>query len=194
LSLLPLVFGGPLILTPALIAFLEMIIDPACSVVFEAEKEEDNVMLRPPRDPQSTLLNRSLVATSLSLGALAFLAVGTVFVIARGLGGSESDLRTLALVSLVTTNIALIFAHRSFDTSARAVFGRPNRWLWFGVAGVAASLIVVLATPVLREVFRLAPLHADDIALSFTAAAVFVVTAWGLRHLALSSQGKRRQV
>ena len=147
LSLLPLVFGGPLILTPALIAFLEMIIDPACSVVFEAEREESDVMKRPPRDPQSTLLSRSLVISSLALGTLAFLAVAVVFLVARELGGSENDLRTLVLVSLVTTNIALIFAHRTFDPSAGAVFGRPNRWLWFGVFGVAAILAVVLAVP-----------------------------------------------
>ena len=56
LALLPLLFGLPLMLTPIHIAFLEMVIDPACSVVLEAEEEEDDVMRRPPRDPASPLL------------------------------------------------------------------------------------------------------------------------------------------
>ena len=56
LALLPLTLGLPLILTPVHIAFIEMVIDPACSVVLEAEQEEDDVMQRPPRDAQSRLL------------------------------------------------------------------------------------------------------------------------------------------
>lgn len=50
LALFPILFNLPLILLPAHIAFLELIIDPACSVVFEAEKEEKNIMQRPPRN------------------------------------------------------------------------------------------------------------------------------------------------
>src|SRR5262249_43555159 len=55
LSVLPLLLGWPLILAPVHIAFLEMAIDPMCSIVFEAEPEEGDVMARPPRDPRSPL-------------------------------------------------------------------------------------------------------------------------------------------
>ena len=139
LALLPLVFGGPMILTPVLIAFLEMIIDPACSVLFEAEPAERDVMKRPPRAPSERLLNRSLVISSLALGALALLAVGLVFVIADGRGGSDADLRTLVFVSLVTTNIGLIFAHRSPASALNDVVDRPNPWLWSGIAAVCCN-------------------------------------------------------
>jgi Ca2+-transporting ATPase len=70
LALLPIVLGWPLLLTPILIAFLELIIDPACSVVLEAEAEEKNIMTRPPRDPRATLLSRSLVIWGAIQGAL----------------------------------------------------------------------------------------------------------------------------
>ncbi|MBP6012130.1 MAG: cation-translocating P-type ATPase [Alphaproteobacteria bacterium] len=183
LALLPLGLGGPLILTPALIALLEMIIDPACSVAFEAEAEESNVMKRPPRNPQSRLLDRRLLISGLALGAAALITVAAVFLIGKARGGSLEDLRTLVLVSLVTTNVGLIFAHRSFDGSLTQAFGRPNRWLWTGIAGIAAVLAVLEATPAMRDAFGLAPMHADDLILSVAAAVAFLAATWMLRTL-----------
>ncbi len=58
LALLPLLFGLPIVLGPIHIAFLEMVIDPVCSLVFEAETEEDDVMRRPPRSPDQPLFSR----------------------------------------------------------------------------------------------------------------------------------------
>ncbi|HEY4968518.1 MAG TPA: HAD-IC family P-type ATPase, partial [Steroidobacteraceae bacterium] len=73
LALLPLLLGLPLMLTPIHIAFLEMIIDPACSMVFEAEGEEANVMRRPPRDPKSPLLLPRRIVWALLQGLIALL-------------------------------------------------------------------------------------------------------------------------
>ena len=85
LALVPLLFGLPLIFWPIHIAFLEMVIDPACSIVFEAEGEEADVMRRPPRGPDERLLNAAFVAWSLAQGvvALAFVAVLFVLALAR---------------------------------------------------------------------------------------------------------------
>ena len=58
LALLPLLFGLPILFGPIHIAFLEMVIDPVCSLVFEAETEEDDVMRRPPRAPDEPLFSR----------------------------------------------------------------------------------------------------------------------------------------
>jgi Ca2+-transporting ATPase len=182
-ALLPILLGQSLILTPVIIALLEMIIDPACSIIFEAEPEERDVMDRPPRNPHDRLLDRRLVVSSLALGALALGAVGLAFVIGLARGGSEADLRTLVLVSLVTTNIALIFTHRSFSSSVFEAFARPNRWLWLGIVLISATLAIILMTPMLRDVFALAAVHGDDFLLSVLPVAVFVITAWGLRPL-----------
>ena len=82
MSLLPLIFGGPLVFTPIHIAFLEMVIDPVCSVVFEAESEESDVMNRPPRAPNAPLFSTALVGWSLLQGLFAFLLVAAVYVFA----------------------------------------------------------------------------------------------------------------
>ena len=82
LALLPLVFGLPILFGPIHIALLEMVIDPVCSLVFEAETEEDDVMRRPPRSPDEPLFSRALVAWSLLQGLLAFAVVAAVYVVA----------------------------------------------------------------------------------------------------------------
>ena len=53
LALMPLLFGLPILFGPVHIAFLQMVIDPVCSLVFEAEAEEDDVMRRQPRPRRS---------------------------------------------------------------------------------------------------------------------------------------------
>ena len=93
LALLPLLLGMPLILTPIHIAFLEMIIDPACSMVFEAEGEEANVMRRPPRDPKSPLLLRRRILWALLQGLIALAILAGVLISASRMGMAEPDLR-----------------------------------------------------------------------------------------------------
>ena len=61
LALIPLLFGLPLVFWPLHIAFLEMVIDPVCSIVFEAEGAEADTMCRPPRDPAAPLFTASFM-------------------------------------------------------------------------------------------------------------------------------------
>ena len=82
LAILPLLFGLPILFGPMHIAFLEMIIDPVCSLVFEAETEEDDVMSRPPRPPDQPLFSGALIGWSLAQGAFAFALVAVIYVIA----------------------------------------------------------------------------------------------------------------
>ncbi len=90
LALLPLLFGLPIVLWPIHIAFLEMVIDPVCSLVFEAETEEDDVMRRPPRSPDQPLFSRSLIGWSVLQGAVAFALVAAIFIIAFSRGMPET--------------------------------------------------------------------------------------------------------
>ena len=126
LALLPLLFGLPLILTPIHIAFLEMVIDPACSIVFEAETDEDDLMRRPPRSPESRLLSGRLIGWSLLQGVLAFAAVAASF--AGGLAREmpENELRALVFVSLVLINVSLILVNRSFSGSLLQALAPPE--------------------------------------------------------------------
>src|SRR5262245_18897789 len=70
LSLLPVLLGLPIVLLPVQIVFLELIIDPVCSIAFEAEPEDPDVMARPPRDPREPLFRPRALAVSLLQGAL----------------------------------------------------------------------------------------------------------------------------
>ena len=175
LALLPVLFGWPLVLTPLLIALLELIIDPACSLVFEAEPEESDVMNRPPRSARSRLLSPALVSWSLLQGVCALLVVATVFILAARAGMPAAQVRTVAFVTLVGANIALIFANRAFASSLRVAFGRPNRLLWWGLAITIVVLTSLIAVPATRHFFGFGGLEPDHLGLSLAAAAVLLV-------------------
>jgi len=169
LSLIPLLFGSPLIFTPIHIAFLEMVIDPVCSIVFEAESPEANIMARPPRDPKSSLFTPALALWSLLQGTLVLALVAAIYAVALRTGLSEPEVRALAFVSLVFTNVGLIFADRSFSASLIDALRRPNAPLWWVCATTAFLLAVVLFWPPARALFRFGPLHPDDVAICFGA-------------------------
>jgi Ca2+-transporting ATPase len=167
LALLPLLTGMPLIFSPLHIAFLEMVIDPVCSMVFEAEAAEDDIMKRPPRAATSPLFSPALVAWSLLQGAIAFIPLAGLYVLAIGRGLPETDARSLTFVSLVLVNLGLVLVNRSFATSVRELIGKANRALVWVFAVTVALLALVLMTSVGRTLFRFGPLHADDLTLVF---------------------------
>ena len=158
LSLLPLLFGLPLLFMPVHIAFLELIIDPVCSVVFEAEPEEADVMRRPPRRPGSPLLGRDLLLGSLVQGLLVMGLIGGFYVWLLSAGTVDAAARTAAFVALVGSNLALIVSNRSLDNRLLASLRRPNRALWVMLGVTTALLTLVLAWPVLRALFQFQPL------------------------------------
>ncbi|GLQ82783.1 ATPase [Mesorhizobium huakuii] len=175
LSLLPLLFGLPILFGPIHIAFLEMVIDPVCSLVFEAESEEDDVMRRPPRNPDSPLFSWALIGWGLLQGTLAFVLLAGIYLVALGQGMAENEIRALTFFSLVLTIVGLIFVNRSFSASLLTALIRPNRSLMIVVVAVASMLGGTLLWPFATSLFRFGPLHLDDLAV--TIAAGFAVLA-----------------
>jgi len=163
LALLPLIFGWPLVLTPIHIAFLEMVIDPVCSIVFEAEPEERDVMQRMPRDARSPLFSASLVAWSVTQGLAVFVLIALIFAGAMRYAMPENELRALIFVMLVATNFGLIFVNRSFNASIFGVFRAANQALWVVFANTAIMLSLILLWPPARELFLFGPLHREDL-------------------------------
>ncbi|WP_271602244.1 cation-translocating P-type ATPase [Bradyrhizobium sp. CCBAU 45384] len=188
LALLPLLTGMPLLFGPVHIAFLEMIIDPVCSLVFEAETEESDVMRRPPRSPDEPLLPRSLLIWSALQGGLALALTGGVMVTANRYGMPASEVRALTFFSLVLVIVSLIFVNRSFSTSLVEAFTRPNRMLVIIVMFVTSVLALSLLWPAAADLFRFGPLHADDLAVTAAVALVCLVL------LELSKYPLRRRV
>jgi Ca2+-transporting ATPase len=175
LSLLPLVLGWPVMLGPLHIVFLEMVIDPVCSIVFEAEREESDVMRRPPRDPAGALFSPALAAWGLLQGLLALLVVAAVFVLARHRAMPDDELRALVFASLVLTNIGLILVNRSFSASLLSALGGAGGVLWGVIATAVGVLAIAVTWPPAERFFRFGPLHGDDLAVSIAAGIAVLV-------------------
>jgi Ca2+-transporting ATPase len=163
LALFPILFELPLILLPAHIAFLELIIDPACSVVFEAQKDEKNIMQRPPRNLKDKLFDRKSLIRSLFQGLSVLFFVLIVFILAIYLGKSENEARTITFAMLVFANLTLIISNLSLEESIFKKFNSENRALWMVVGGALLSLVMVIYVPTFRELFHFSVLHFDDL-------------------------------
>jgi Ca2+-transporting ATPase len=169
MSLLPVLFKWPLFLLPLHIVFLELIIDPACSTAFEAEREDENTMKRPPRDPQEPLFNRRTLTLSFLQGLGVLLTVLVVFGMALRAGRGELEARALAFTTMIVANVGLIWTNRSWTRTILRTLRMPNKPVWAVTLGAMGFLALILYTPFLRNLFRLSSLHALDIAICLAA-------------------------
>jgi P-type Ca2+ transporter type 2C len=175
LALIPLLFGLPILFGPMHIAFLEMVIDPVCSLVFEAETEEKDVMRKPPRKTDEPLFSWSMIGWSILQGTLALALVATIFILALQRGMPENEVRALAFFSLVLSIVSLIFVDRSYSSSLLEAFTRPNSALFLVLIVVCGMLGLTLLWPFASGLFRFGPLHTDDLALTVGAAAALLL-------------------
>ncbi len=175
MSLLPVLFNWPLVLLPVHIVFLELIIDPACSVVFEAEREEADVMVRPPRNLTAPLFGRKMIYFSLLQGLGVLAIVFGVFMTAMHEGQGESGARALAFTTLIVANLGLILTNRSWSRTILDSLRSPNRALWWVLGGAVFFLGMVLYVPFLRELFRFNTLHTVDLFICAAAGVISVL-------------------
>ena len=115
MSLIPVLLQWPLVLLPVHVVFLELIIDPACSVVFEAEPEEADVMQRRPRDPKKPLFSRRSLALSFLQGFIVLAIVLAVYATSLYRGQGEAEARALTFTTLIVANLGLILTNRSWS-------------------------------------------------------------------------------
>ncbi|MCW3849533.1 cation-translocating P-type ATPase [Sphingomonas sp. LB-2] len=176
LALMPLLFGLPILLAPVHIALLEMIIDPVCSLVFEAEREERDVMRRSPRAPNSGLLPRRLMLWFGVQGAAALAAISAVLLWSVNSGVVESQLRAVAFFALVAVILSLVLANRSFSASVASALLRPNRALVAVVATILFVFGLAQFAPPVSGLLRLAPIApAQSVAVALSGALVLLL-------------------
>lgn len=175
MSLLPILLGWPLVFFPVHIAFLELIIDPACSVAFEAELPEKDVMKRPPRDPAEPLFGRRLVGLSMLQGVSVLAIILAVFAIALQRGQGAQEARTLTFTTLIIANLGLILTNRSWSRTIVRTLNTPNAALWWVIGGALLFLSLALNTPFMRGLFHFSVLHPTDIAICMAAGLVSVL-------------------
>jgi Ca2+-transporting ATPase len=175
LALVPVLLKWPLVMLPLHVVFLELVIDPACSVAFEAEPEESDVMERPPRNPRQALFDRRTLTLSFLQGSSVLLVVLGVFAAAINRGETETNVRALTFTTLIIANLALILTNRSWTRTIFTMWRSPNpavRWIVFGAAGF---LVVVLYVPSIQLVFRFSKLHTSDVMLCLAAGILSIV-------------------
>lgn len=162
MALMPVLLGWPTVLFPLHIAFLELVIDPACSMVFENEPSESDVMQRPPRDAQAPLFAGMTLALALLQG------LGVLAVVLGAYAWSSSWLtepaaRAFAFSTLVAGDVALILSNRTGSATLWASLRVPNRTLW-AVIGITLGLLgLTLYLPWLTKLFFFAPLSGPDL-------------------------------
>lgn len=169
LSLIPLLLGWPPVFAPVHIVFLEMIINPACSIAFEAEPAERGVMHRPPRNPLEPLFGKRILLLSLLQGICVLLASLAVLGYALHDGAAETEARALTFFTLVIGNLSLILTNRSWQHGILHTLGSRNPALWWVTGGAFAFLLLTLTTPFLREVFHFGTVAPYQLALCFAA-------------------------
>ena len=183
LALIPLLFGLPLVFWPLHIAFLEMVIDPVCSIVFEAEGEEADTMRRPPRHPSAAALHRRLCRSGACCREPLSWRWSPACSSWRCARTCRNRMRARWPLRRWSRPIsASCWSTVRLSASVFAAFTRPNAALWWVVAATAAILAGVILFPPARELFHFGPLHGDDIV---------VALASGLIALLLLELAKR---
>jgi Ca2+-transporting ATPase len=175
MSLIPVLLEWPLIFFPVHVVLLELIIDPACSIAFEAEPEEADLMNRSPRDPNRPLFSKRALVLSVVQGLSVLVIVMAIFAISiyRGQGGDEA--RALTYTTLIIANLGLILTNRSWSRTILETMSTPNSALWWVIGAAMSFLALVLYVPLLRELFSFAYLHPIDIAICLVAGIVSIL-------------------
>jgi Ca2+-transporting ATPase len=176
MALLPLAFGWPLFALPVHVVFLEFVIDPACSIVFEAERSDAHVMDRPPRPPRERLFTARALALGIALGASVLAGVAIVYGASLARGIPENAARAAAFAALVFGNLALILVNRSRSLTMWESLFHENRALWWVLAGATLALLAAIYVPAVAAVFRFEAIGAGAIAIA--AAAGFGSVLW----------------
>jgi Ca2+-transporting ATPase len=152
LALAPVLLGAPPMLYPVHVVFLELVIDPICSLVFEGEPSAPDAMSRPPRPPRQALFGPRQILFGAFQGAVILAAVLAVYLC--GLSAMTPDqARAAAFVALVAGNLTLAV------TDATAPAGKllaARRWIFWLIAGLAlAVLTLVLSWPAAGALFQM---------------------------------------
>jgi Ca2+-transporting ATPase len=169
LSMVPVFFASwPLLLLPIHIALLELIINPTCSLVFEAEAAEPDIMRRAPRKPDARLFSPAMMGVAVAQGLSVLAVCLAIFMAARPAHGADAA-RALTFASLVVGFVVIILINRSWTRSLLGMLREPNAALWWVIGGAGGFLAVVLLVPAVQRLAHFAPLHAPDLALSVAA-------------------------
>jgi Ca2+-transporting ATPase len=181
----------PLVLLPVQVAFLELIIDPACSVVFESEQTDPTIMHRPPRGVGEPMFGRPTLTVAILQGLSVLAAALAVYLSSVLAGRPDEVVRSITFATLVFGNLALILVNRSWRLTVwRTIRQRRNPTLKWILAAAAILLVVMLTVPAPRNAFNLGPLTPTDWMTTILAAITGV--AWFEIYKSLGRRQRRQ--
>jgi P-type Ca2+ transporter type 2C len=155
LSLIPILLGNfPIILWPVHIVFLELIIDPACSIIFESEKEEINAMNRPPRRIDEPFFGRKKIWLSCMQGVSILAITLAIYFVGLHYGYEAKEVRAMAFITLIVSNIAVILTNRSWTDNIIKIIITPNRAVLWVAGGAIFFLALILNIPFFLGLFQ----------------------------------------
>jgi len=175
ISLVPLLLGQPLILFPVQIVFLELIIDPASSIVFEAEPGNPQLMQRPPRDPKEPMFGKRTISVGLLQGVVVLLSILAIYFFASYRGLDEDVVRAMTFTTLILANLGLVYVNLSQSRLIITTMRERNIALWLITAGVIVGLVLVLYVPFLRDLFSFATPNPLELLLCVAAALISIL-------------------
>ena len=156
-------FDWPLVLLPAMVAFIEMVVDPACTIVFQSEPAEPKIMKREPRPARERLMNKKTFAIALAQGLGVLIAVAGIYFFEISAGRSAEEVRTLTFAVLVLGNVLLILTNRSWSlTILETIRERKNPTVKWIVGAALLSLTALVEIPALGSLFSLGEITLRD--------------------------------
>lgn len=159
LSLIPVFFADlPLILWPVHVVFMELIIDPACSIIFEAERAEKNVMSRPPRKVDEPFFGLNKILLSCFQGVWVLIATLAMYFVTLKLGYTIGEVRAMTFTALIVANILTILTNRSWSESIFTIIRTPNPTVKWVAGSAALFILLILNIPFLQRLFQFSPL------------------------------------
>lgn len=159
LTILPVLLKLPILLFPAHLVLLEMIIDPTCTLAFEAEPASDNIMKRPPQKASGKLFSFHEISRSVFIGAIGFIASFLVFWLALDYDLPANKARTMAFISLIVWGLGAILSHRSLDSNWKRIFSLKNSILNTVFIFTLLIQIFIVQFPPAAHLFRFSPLN-----------------------------------
>ena len=157
MSLIPVFMGaGPIVLVPLLIAVVELIVDPACSVIFQAEQIPPNILREKPRKLGEPIFKAKVLLIAIAQGLSSLLAITVVYLWALASGNAPESVRTVTFIAVIASNVALILTNRSWHLNLfTALLRRKNPSLKWLALAVVAMIGLIMAIPAVRDAFSL---------------------------------------
>lgn len=184
LTLLPAFFSSlPLLLLPLHIVFMELIIDPVCSVAFESEQEELGIMNRPPRAINKKFFGVKRITYSFLEGVLLLMVVLVVYFLSIKEGHSEQEIRAIAFSALILGNVFLILTNLSSTRPFWSVFTEGNYAAVLILCSAIILLLAVISVPQLQHLFSFSYPGYSHFIISISGASVMLAILEAIKYV-----------